>query len=363
MKKKKLQQPIYLNTAAVGKLSEASVAAVRSLQQQFISNPAKAFMGWMENDLPSLRARFSDMLNADENEIAFVPNFTYALLGVINSLPADVKKVLLYRDDYPSLTMPFQLNRFDVVYVESDSNYSISLEELMETALREKVQCIAISHVQFLTGFTIDIKTLSAFCDEHGILLIIDATQSMGAVEINFGQLRADVLISSSYKWLNGGSGSAVMAIRKSFLDRYPARFAGFGSMSHDGDEWRYSPSNLSYEGGHLNAFGLLHLQKAVEQRMTETVAAVQNHNSRLIDRLIARLDGTRFGVPLNREEISTMVCFEARKDIFELLQQKNISVTYRKGLLRVSPHFYNSESEIDVFCRILKEAPERAGQ
>lgn len=312
----------------------------------------------MNNGLPALRQKMADLLHTKPSNIAFTPNFSFSILSVIDSMRSSVKNILLYKDDYPSLTLPFEMGGFKIHYVESDDGFKVSLSEIEKVSKQHKIDVIAISHVQFLTGFTIDLKELGTFCKKENIVLIVDATQSMGAVEMNFDSLPVDVLISSSYKWLNGGFGSAVLVIRDSFMKRFPPRSAGFGSMSHDSKGWAYTPSVLAYEPGHLNTSGLLQLEKALDQRLKTGVSAVEKHNKTILKRLAYGLSETSFKVcgGYNADHLVTILCFEAEEEVGKFLAENNVSVTWRKGMIRVSPHFYNTEKEIERFIELLKE-------
>jgi selenocysteine lyase/cysteine desulfurase len=355
---REMQHMIYLNTAAAGLLSPASVSATTEFQQATLANPGNAFMQWLREGLPVLRDKVARLLKARPSQIAFGPNFSYSLLPVIQSIQPFLKKVLLYKDDYPSLNMPFELGGFEVHYTESPDGFSIPLSQIREIIEREKIELIAISHVQFLTGFTFDLNELGSFCREKGIVLVVDATQSMGATDIHFDSLPVDVLISSSYKWLNGGYGSAVLCIKEEFIQRFPPRFAGFGSLNHTPDGWDYQPSVTSYEPGHLNILGLLQLEQAVDQRMLDGIPAVEQHNRRLLEKLTEGLSGTPFNIRGgNRvKDRVSILCFEADEAVADYLSHRGFILTWRKGLIRVSPHFYNTGEEIDALVKALKE-------
>lgn len=347
MNKGKPDHITYLNTAAMGLVSSESIAAAQKFQKGTLTNAVGSFFHWMEEELPNLRVKVAELIHADPTQIAFTPNFSYSIQAVAENLRNKVKKVLLYKDDYPSLNKPFELGDFEVHHVGNNDGFSISIDEIRTIAIREKIEVIAMSHVQYLTGFTIDIETLGDFCKEEGIVFIIDTTQSLSAVELNFNLLPIDVMISSSYKWLNGGPGSAVLAIKDEFLRKFSP---GQGDL-------KQQPSIKSYEPGHLNSLGLLQLEKSVEQRLIVGVTNVEEHNRVLIKRLATGLEGTTYKVNGGNgaEELSTILCFVAGQEVHDELTQNNISVTWRNGLIRVSPHFYNTEEDIDRLLMVLK--------
>lgn len=354
---KQKEDLIYLNTAAAGILSPASVSATTEFQEKTLTNPGKYFIQWLGEGLPILREKVAQLINTTYTQIAFTPNFSYSLLPVIQSIQPTLKKVLLYKDDYPSLNMPFELGGFEVHYVESPDGFSIPLSAIKKIVEQENIELIAISHVQFLTGFTIDLNELGNYCRERNVVLIVDATQSMGAVALDFESLPVDVLISSSYKWLNGGYGSAVLCLKEKFMDRFPPKVGGFASMKHSPDGWSYEPSVRSYEPGHLNILGLLQLEHAVDQRLLDGIDAVEKHNTVLLEMLVKGIGETRFKIRGGTEtkNRTTILCFEAEKEVYDQLTEEGFSFTWRRGLIRVSPHFYNTKEEIEALIATLK--------
>lgn len=354
-KRKKL---IYFNTAGSGLLSKASIDAACKFQKATQTNSSKAFLAWLLETLPEMRKKTARLLGASENEVGFVPNFSYGLLPVIHSLKPHLKKVLLYKDDYPSLNMPFELSGFKISYIESPDGYHIPLEDFRNRIDKVKPEVVAISEVQFLTGFRTDIQELGKYCHEKGTIFIVDGTQSTGAINRKFSDLDVDVMISSSYKWLNGGFGSAVLCIKDNFLKKFPPVFAGYGSMKMTPDSWEYMPSIKSFEPGHLNAGGLLQLEKAVDEKLSKGLASIEKHNRKLIKKLLDELSPLPHkirGCKKLNERLS-IVCFEASERLYNYLTDLGFAFTWRKGLIRVSPHFYNTEEEIDLLVKALKD-------
>lgn len=346
----------YLNTAAVGILSEASVLAAQKFQESSMVNPSDTFFQWMNQDLPTIQNNLAQLAHAQANQLALTPNFSYSLLTIVHSIQPHIQKVLLFEDDYPSLNMPFELSGFEVHHISSSDGFSISLEELEIIIIREKIELLAISHVQFLTGYTIDYQALGEICKRHGVLYLLDTTQSLGALEIDFEQSDIDVMISSSYKWLNGGLGSAVMFLKDEFMQKYTPRLAGFGSMNHTETGWEYIASSKSYQPGHLNPLGIIQLGEAVADRLKQGVGQVQTKNESLVQHLISQLKENKWNVIGNNqvESLSTIVCVEAEQEVHQKFVAEKIVTTWRKGKIRISPHFHNTLEDIDKLVEVL---------
>src|SRR5699024_1046490 len=256
------------------------------------------------------------------------------LNAVLQGLRGKLERVLLYDTDYPSLNLPFELGPFEVFYVKSSDNFHISTEDIIEKIEEEGIDLVALSHVQFLTGFKLDIEAVGKYCRENGIVFILDATQSMGATLLDFDTLPVDVIISSSYKWVNGGYGSAVLCVRKSLIEEYPPHIAGFGSLDQSNGGWNYEPSNKSFEPGHMNPVPLLQLAEGIRHKVETGLAHIDEHNTELIKRLHNGLLDLPFKV-LGENDLQNclhILIFEAGEEVANKLKEANFAITWRKN-------------------------------
>jgi len=352
-----MPEPVYLNTAAAGLISPASLARSTAFAKQMLHNPSAAFAGWLAENFPVVRENTARLLGCDSSRIAFVPNFSFGFNAVLQSLAGKIHRVLLFDQDYPSVNLPVTLGGFEVSYVESSDGFSIPFSAIRSAVLQRRIDAVVLSHVQFLTGFMLDVEELGTFCRKHGVLFILDATQSMGVLDYHLDLLPVDVVISSSYKWLNGGYGSAVLYLEESFINRFPPKFAGFGSMTLTPEGWSYAPSARSFEPGHFSVEGLLRLEVAVTERLAAGQSTVMQHDLALTGRLAAGLEKTSFsirgGVSGSRAAI---LSFDASEEVAKYLATKNIVVTFRRGMIRVSPHLHNQPAEIDFLIEVLEQ-------
>ena len=355
-----MDQLTYLNTAGTGLLSAAALRAAADFQQKTTTDPSSAFLDWLDQQLPRLRKDTARLFDTRADQIAFAPNFSFALSAVIGCLAGRVRKVLLYQNDYPSLTLPFELGPFDLHYVNDTDGFHISTEEIIAAIDRHKIEVVALTHVQFLSGFKLDIQKIADYCRKSGTVFIVDGSQSMGAVPMSFDRLPIDVLISSCYKWLNGGFGSAVLCIKKHFIDQFPPRIAGYGSMDKTDGRWQYRPSYKSFEPGHLNPPALLQLHEGIREKLERGLEAIYSHNNRLVRRLHDKIATLPFEIVGNGDLTNRLhiLVFKAPETVAAWLKQNGCEVTWRRDTIRVSPHFYNTEADIDRFADVLKKAP-----
>ena len=348
--------PIYLNTASCGLLDPQAVDATNVLYSKMLTCSSTAAEELRDKGLQRIRQTVAGFLQAPVNNIAFIPNFSYALNAIVQALKG-TEKVMLYRNDYPSVLEPFRINHFDITWIEAGDGFDINIEELKASLLTNKIDVLAISHVQWMSGYKLNIKEVGSFCAANNIAFIVDATQSMGAISIRIDELDVDVLIASNYKWMNGGFGAGVMYMSDAFLKRYPPVIGGNASYAMVGDEWKYTPSLRSYEPGHLNLHGLLILEIATNKKLEAGIKAIEQHNMYLTQQLVKGIEETEFELLGNTGMInrSSIVLIKATVELQKYLSGNNIISIYRNGYVRISIHYHNTEADIEAILKSLK--------
>ncbi len=352
-----LDRHAYLNTSGIGLIPEEHIQASRDFNDDLLLNGSLAFEKWRAEDYPRIRTKASEFIGCKESELAFLPNFSFGLIAILPIIQVH-KKVLLYRDDYPSLRDPFVLGDYEVSWVESPDGFFIDTEEIKGKLLKEDIQLFVISHVQYLSGFCIAVDELGAFCQENGITFVVDTTQSLGRTELNFERSGIDILISSNYKWMNSGFGSGVLCIRQKFLEENPAKVAGYGSYTMENGDFFYEPSILSYEGGHLNCSGLNMLDASLSLKKEIGAQKIIQKGDDLLEYLILQLASIDYPIlgDNSLENRAGIVCIPGNSDQFEELRKANIQVTFRNGHFRIGPHFYNKLKDIDTLINSLRK-------
>ncbi len=220
------------------------------------------------------------------------------------------------------------------------------------------VDIVAISHVQWTSGYLLDLQRISDVCKANGVLFFVDATQSMGAQSIDLSQVHIDVFAASNYKWMNAGFGTGVLSIKSSFLQRYLPVVAGNNSYRMIDGLMQYRPSILSYEPGHPNMFGLTVLRAAIQHKMEMGVENITRHNAALMDMLLKGLHNLPVN-PVGKLTMENRAAFVLLKDengLGDWLKQHGIIVTQRNGLLRISTHYYNTEGDVMTFIECINK-------
>lgn len=350
-------QSIYLNTASSGLLPADYTLAANELYAQMATQASTRAEQWRDEDQPAIRQLVATFLGVNSNNVALIPNFSWGMTGVVRSLRGD-EKVLMYTADYPSLTEPFKVNGFDITWVSDTDGFTIPMQELKQRLIDAKIDVLAISHVQWLSGYKIDLADIGSFCREHDIWLIVDATQSMGAHDINVAELDIDVFISSNYKWMNAGFGTGVMYMSDEFLEACPPRVAGNNSYEMIAGKMQYRPSVRSYEPGHPNMYGFAILQAAITHKLQVRLSHIAAHNTALTQLLLNNIRG--LNVTLIGEDAvnnrAAMVFLKDSGGLHQFIKDNGITVSGRMGHVRISMHYHNTENDVLMLAEVLKK-------
>jgi selenocysteine lyase/cysteine desulfurase len=351
-----MKPTIYLNTASAGLLDEQTLHATNTLYQQMLTQTSTAVEHLRDHGLQRIRETVGKFIHAPAANIALIPNFSYALNAIVHALDGN-ERVMLYRNDYPSVYEPFRINGFDIKWIEhGDDGFTMNIAAMKALLLANNIDILAISHVQWMSGYTLDLKDIGEFCAANNIRFIVDATQSLGALPVYIDELKVDVLIASNYKWMNAGFGHGIMYMSDDFLKRYTPVVGGNASYGMYAGQWKYEPSIRSYEPGHLNFHGLLIAEAAINQKLEKGIEQIVAHNLRLTAQLVEGIGKLKFSLlgPATMDNRCSIVLLKAGEDLQKHLQQHNIIVIHRNGFVRISIHQHNTEADIAAILAAL---------
>ena len=347
----------YLNTATNGQLPRRSTDAVARHFAHRDELACGDFLAWYD-DADRIRAKIGRLINCASEDIAFVPNASTALgllLAGLDWHPGD--HVLTLEHEFPNnLYAPGLLQRFGVETTACpwDRFYD---------SVNPRTRLALLSSVNYNTGFAPPLAEVSEYLHARGVLLFIDGTQSVGAVRFDAARIQPDMLAVHGYKWLFSPDGAGFFYIAPQLRERLPPNVVGWRSHR----DWRnvanlhhgipeLLPSAEKYEGGGL-PFALLYGMEASLDLILETGPEIIER--RVLDlgsktRAILRQLGATVA-----DSASPIVAarFEQR-DVSALartLKEQRVMVAARRGHLRVSPHLYNNEGDLEVFAQALR--------
>jgi len=347
---------VYLDTPSLGLISSTGVDLMNEFTRSLYLDGSIRSEAFLQVDLPRIRKKIGSFLEAELDEIALIPNFSFGLNALIPALKK-YRNVLLLEGDYPSLTQPFVLNDFEIAWVHAQEGFYFDLNRIQETIEKKKIKVVAVSEVQYLTGYCMDIEALGNICKNNGTLLIVDGTQSLGAIPYSFRHSSADIYITSNYKWMNAGLGTGIMLLKSDFLASHEPMIGGFGSFIQKDGEWKYAPSIASYEPGHMNMGGYLILEDAMDIKMKLGIKNIHRHNKELLDLLLNGLEHLKVEIigPYDNKYRSSIVCLKDEVSISSALKKHNIISKTRNDAIRLGLHFYNTEADIQKIIEALE--------
>jgi selenocysteine lyase/cysteine desulfurase len=354
-----LAEQTYLNTASCGLVSQATAAAAQQFYLELLEQGGTPRNDWYAQ-IPLLRQEVAGWLGAGADEIALLPNFSVACNYVARALTG-CSRVLLLDRDYSSLTLPWLLPDYQVHYFSAAPNGAIDLNVLEEQVKKHQIELLAISHVQYASGYCVDLETLARCCRDWNVVLVVDATQSLGVVPIDVRKLPVDVLIGSGYKWMTAGFGNALLFVRRSLHHRLAV--PAVGNNSFDDAPTVRSRTDLSFsarllEVGHYDFASLWALRQAVSELQALGQQVIHQRVQELTNYLYAHL-------PPSAEVVSDyaaarrsgITVLRGGAELERALLKQKIVASARPMGLRISLHFYNNQADIDHLCQGLMAA------
>jgi kynureninase len=358
-----LEHVAYLNSCSLGALSHRAEAQVAAFHQEWHRRGASAWYDvWIER-LDRLRAQVARLLGADTAEIALAPSTSVALATLASAVDQRRRpRVVVSELDFPTLGYAW-MSRPDVelVRVPSDDGATIALERWAD-AVDERTAIVATSHVFFTTGAIQDVTAIAGIAHARGALCIIDAYQGIGQVPLDVHAAGVDALTAGPLKWLLGGPGLAYLYVRQELARTLRPTVTGwFGARDQfDFDITRYQPRDDArrFELG-TPALAVVHAALGGQSIIEEIgIPQIRQRNHALTERLVelageAGLELLIAPTPDQRSAI-VMIGDDDPKAAVRVLADRRIIVDARPGWVRVSPHFYNTDDEVDAVIATL---------
>ncbi|MEW6129959.1 MAG: aminotransferase class V-fold PLP-dependent enzyme [Acidobacteriota bacterium] len=359
---------IYFNHAAVCPLSTRVRDAMRWLVDDVTTNGSSHFFDWCDR-FEQVREAAARLVNARPSEIAFMKNTSDALSTVANGIRwQEGDNVIATNVDFPTNIYPWmrlQQTRGIELKLVSERDGRIDADELI-SLIDERTRVVSISWVQFSSGFRADIARLGKACRARDVIFMIDAIQGLGGFTLDVARDYVDAFAADAHKYLLGPEGSALLYISERILERIEPTVVGWMSVNdfdnHLDYKLNYRPGALRFECGTLNTVGVYGMGAAIDLFLEVGAAVIEEYLLDLSEYLAGRLQEKGYSIygSRRRQEISAIVtCTHPRhtpKELYHLLQEKNIITAPRVGRLRISPHFYNIREEVDALIDALPQ-------
>lgn len=358
---------VYLNHAAVSPPPVQAIAAVEAQMRDVAANGSLHYRRWVavrEN----ARRLAAAMIGARPEQIAFMRNTSDGLSTVANGLRWKAgDNIVSFKREFPSNVYPWLRLReaFGVeVRLCEERDGRVDLSELI-SLINERTRLVAISHVQYGSGFRADLERLGRAARAHDALLVVDVIQSMGVMPIDAESELIDVAAGACHKWLLTPEGVGLLYLSDRARERIEPTLVGWMSVpdpeAYVNFEQGWNRGALAWETG-TGPTALLHGLEASLKLLHETgVERINNYLNELTDYLCELLQGRDYEIVSSRRagEKSQIVCIRHLSGwtplaLYAHLKQQNIIVAPRGDRLRIAPHLYNLPEEIETLVNSL---------
>ncbi len=362
-----LESHTYLNSCSLGALSRQAEARLGEFLALWHTHGASAWYEHWMGRLHGLRTQVAGFLGAGAHELALSPSTSVALASMAESMDWTRRpKVVIGALDFPTLGYQFAARpEVELVVVPSDDGVGIDPARFAE-AVDERTAFLATSHVYFTTGYAQDLPALAEIARRAGALSLIDGYQGAGQIPVDVRAAGVDIYTTGPLKWLLGGPGLAYLYVREGLIPALTPRLTSWFAMDRmfdfDLGDLTFRADARRFEMG-TPALATVHMAQGGQDIIDAVgIHRIEATNRMLTDRLVDGLGAAGFSLtmasdPMRRTAL-LMVQHPRPAETVAALALDGIIVDHRPGHVRISPHFYNTEDEVDRIVASLERLP-----
>ncbi|MEO8073768.1 MAG: aminotransferase class V-fold PLP-dependent enzyme [Acidobacteriota bacterium] len=354
----------YLNSAAVAPLPTIAVEAVASQLRDVSENASANFSEWVAT---KNRARqiIAEMLKVEPQQIAFMRNTSDGFATVAGGLKWEKgDNIVSFEKEFPANFYAWRRVRDDFgveLRMCPEKNGRIDLDEFINL-IDTNTKLVAISAVQYGSGFRADLEKIGEAARKVDALFAVDIIQALGTTPFDLPAQKVDIASGASHKWLCSPEGCGILYLSDRARERVKPTLVGWISVEEAWDfedtEQKYKPNALAWESGTGCSSLFYGLEQSAKLLFETGAENIQNYLEELTDYLCEILPTEHYEIISSREkgEKSQIVCIKHRNglaptEIAEHLQKQNIIVSPRNDRIRIAPHFFNNQEDIEKFA------------
>lgn len=363
----------YLNHAYMSPLpyqvEQAGIEGLKVKKEPWKITPAHFFEGALR-----VRNKFGQLINGLPERVAIIPSASYGLMAACNNIdPQQGDHGIVVAEEFPSgyyaLEAWCQKNEKDLITVSAPKdveNRGSLWNERILNAINPQTAAIVLSSVHWTDGTKFDLEAISKKCKECEALLIVDGSQSIGAMPYDQEIIHADALICAGYKWLMGPYSSGLAYYGPAFDEGQPLEVSWLNKEGaiHFHQLTSYTPhfdsAAARYNVGEYSHF--IHMpmiEAALDLLLEWTPAQIQQHGIQLSQHLESLLNKTDFKIEKISQRAGHIVGFRLPEQadidgVLMALRESNIYVSRRGSSLRASFHLYNDQDDVNRLCNVL---------
>ena len=359
----------YLNTAYMSPLMNSVIEAIEEGARRK-ARPWTINVDHFFEDVDTSRKLFGRLMNVPANNISITSSASYGLTTAANNLPLKAEeRIIALRHQFPSHTYPWMRKARDAggLFDEVDVPEGEAATDFLLTAIDERTAIVAVPNVLWTNGAYVDLVKIRTRCDEVGAALVLDLTQSAGALVTDFQKIRPDFAAVANYKWMLCPYTTGFLYVDDSHLDGRPleegwiTRKGGKNFSRLTENPETFEPGAIRYDMGERANFALNPgVNRALEQLLAWGVENIEktlgSRNANLCERLEALGLSTTPSENRGAHFVGAKLPEKQREDILSALAKENVFLSMRNGSLRITPHLWNDDQDFDhLICTLAK--------
>lgn len=362
-----LEKYAYLNSAAVAPVPTVAVEAVVSQLTDVSRNGSANYADWI-NTKQRARESIAEMLRVRPEQIAFMRNTSDGFSSVANGLDwAEGDNIVSFEREFPANFYAWRMVR-DKYGVElrlcPERGGRIDTDEFI-ALIDANTRLVAISAVQFASGFRADLERIGRAAREADALFAVDIIQGFGAMPFDLPAQFVDIACGASHKWLCSPEGCGILYLSDTAREIIEPNFVGWISVEEpwhfDDREQPWKPSAMAWESGTGCASLFYGLEQSLKLLREAGAENIEKYLEELSDYLCEGLQAKNYEIVSSRApgEKSQIVCLmpkagQTSNEVAKLLENENIIVSPRGERIRVAPHFFNNKADIEKLIAVL---------
>tara|TARA_B110000503_G_scaffold61442_1_gene97458 strand:+ start:1522 stop:2634 length:1113 start_codon:yes stop_codon:yes gene_type:complete len=358
------QQGIYLLSHSVGLPQKtAKSAADLGFWQPWMAGNENIWDHWL-GEIERFRGQLGRLLNSNASHFCPQTTISSAVNKIIFSLTLETHKniILMSEEDFPSVAYALQQSKtlgYHMRYIPAGLN----LNDLgvWDQYLSDDVALVLVTQVQSNNGVQLPIEAITAMASERSIRSLVDIAQAIGIIPIDIQQWSADFIVGSCVKWLSAGPGAAFLWVNPAITELCQPQNVGWFShedpFEFDIHNFRYAADALRFWGGTPSIYPFCIASASLEFVNNLGVDKIRQHNLNLCEKIISSLAQGELISPANADcRSGTLIVYfgERHQQITEKLREQRVQFDSRSKGIRLSPHIYNSEDQINTVTQLI---------
>ena len=356
---------IYLNNASTARMPKTSIHAMNDFLSRYneYGPDSELSDNYVKERLNNLRKAISQLIKCRHEEVVFTQSVTDGINIVANGIKFKPKCNIITRgsnhehpaNHYAWVRVGKKVEIRDMP-IDEDGYFEF---DLLKKAVDSDTQLVVLSHALFNTGAILPVEEIGEYLAQKNIPYFIDAAQTVGCIDnVDVNKIRCDFMSFNGSKWLCGPMGMGIFFCKKESSDMIePLQVGGESAIFHD-NKLAYKEMPARFQAGFRNWVGVAGLEASVNYLLKIGIGKIRNQNVKLANLMrdeLSKIPGVTLLGPQEDKKRTSIVSFTIQDKKPELvvkrLEEANMILAVReifsKKIIRASPHFFNTESEI----------------